>query len=91
MRAMSECLDGAGHAHQVVGDPTLFEVVFTDAPVMNYRDIAGADKQKAAAFNASLRRNGILKPPVKLYLSMAHTDQDIAQTIDAVADAARAL
>ena len=66
-------------------------MVFTDLPVKNYRDTAGADKQKAAAFNASLRRNGILKPPSKLYLSMALTDEDIAQTIEAVADAAGAL
>jgi glutamate-1-semialdehyde 2,1-aminomutase len=91
MRAMGERLGGAGHAHQVVGDPTLFDVVFTDAPVRNYRDTAGADKQKAAAFNACLRRNGILKPPAKLYLSMALTDEDLEQTIEAVTDAARAL
>ena len=91
MRAMATQLGEAGHAHQVVGDATLFDVVFTDLPVKNYRDTAGADKQKAAAFNASLRRNGILKLPSKLYLSMALTDEDIAQTIEAVADAAGAL
>jgi glutamate-1-semialdehyde aminotransferase len=38
-----------------------------------------------------LRRNGILKPPAKLYLSMALTDEDLEQTIEAVTDAARAL
>ena len=91
MQAIGKCLGDGGYAHQVAGDTTLFDVVFTDQQVTNYRDIARADKKKAAAFNAGLRRNGILKPPAKFYPSMALTDDDVAQTIDAVAYAVQGL
>ena len=89
MQAMSAQLSDVGHAHQVVGDTTLFDVVFTETPVRNYRDVVQGDKQKAAAFNAGLRRHGILKPPGKVYMSMALTGADMAQTIEAVGAAAR--
>lgn len=89
MQAMSAQLSDVGHAHQVVGDSTLFDVVFTETPVRNYRDVVQGDKQKAAAFNAGLRRHGILKPPGMVYMSMALTGADMAQTIEAVGAAAR--
>lgn len=89
MKAIGEHLGKAGHACQVVGDPVMFDVVFTDKPVKNYRDVKAGDAKKSAAFNAALREKGILKSPSKFYISLSLTDDDLEQTINAIAYAAK--
>ena len=42
-------------------------------------------------FNALLRERGILKGESKYYISLAHTDEDIAFTIDAWKSAIKVL
>lgn len=85
MDAITENLEKAGIAHQIVGDPTLFDTVFTQRPVRNYRDVLAADAQLNARFNHLLRDKGVFKAPGKMYISLALTDQDIDKTIDAIA------
>ncbi len=89
MNAISEHLGKAGHACQVVGDPVMFDVVFTDKPIRNYRDVKAGNAKKSAAFNAALREKGILKSPSKFYISLSLTDDDLEQTINAIAYAAK--
>ena len=91
MDMLSEHLDTAGIAHQIVGDQTLFDVVFTEKPVRNYRDVFNADAKRNARFNALLREKGIFKSPGKLYPSLAITEADLSQTQDAIAYAAKNL
>jgi len=91
MTMLSDTLSEAGVAHQIVGDATLFDVVFTDKPVRSYRDALGGDNQKNAAFNARLREKGIFKSPGKLYPSLALTEGDLSLTADAVAYAVKYL
>ncbi len=91
MDAFSAHLNEAGHAHRIVGDQTLFDVVFTDRDVRDYRDVHGADMAKNIRFNTLLRERGIFKPMGKTYPSLAITDADIDQTIEAIAYAAKHL
>ncbi|WP_298986947.1 aminotransferase class III-fold pyridoxal phosphate-dependent enzyme [uncultured Roseibium sp.] len=91
MTALANALDGQGIAHQIVGDPVLFDVVFTDAPIKNYRDVLKGDAMKAKVFNQSMRSSGILKPDSKLYTHLALTEADLVQTEVAMETAARAL
>ena len=84
-------LAAAGIPHRIVGHPTLFDVVFTDRDVRTYRDVQGADAARGALFNAVLRRHGILKPPGKVYPSLALTEADFELMNGAVSAAARAL
>ncbi len=91
MAAFSRHLDAAGHAHRVVGHPTLFDVIFIDRTVRDYRDTAAGDKTKNARFNALLRQNGVFKSAGKTYPSLALTEDDLAQTEAAIAAAAQAL
>jgi len=91
MAAFTEALDAAGFAHRVVGDPVLFDVVFTDRDVRNYRDIHAADMARNIRFNDLLRGQGIFKPIGKVYPSLAITDSDLDQTIAAIRHAARHL
>ncbi|MAN80498.1 MAG: aspartate aminotransferase family protein [Rhodospirillaceae bacterium] len=89
--AINEHLGRAGHAHHVAGVPVLFDIVFADGPVRNYRDVMKGDAGKLARFNALLREQGIFKSPSKFYPSLALTDEDIAKTVDAIAYAAKKL
>ncbi|HEY0418285.1 MAG TPA: aminotransferase class III-fold pyridoxal phosphate-dependent enzyme, partial [Acetobacteraceae bacterium] len=83
MAALSGLLRDAGLPAQVVGEPPLFDVVFTAEPVRDYRGTLRGDGKLAARFNAGLRARGILKGPSKYYLSTAHTQDDVAHTIAA--------
>ena len=91
MKGIDECLRSTEHAAQVIGHPTLFDVVFREEVVRNYRDARSGDRDKAARFNATLQANGILKVPGKFYISLALTDTDIEQTLAAVQLAAQQL
>ncbi|HIL18594.1 MAG TPA: aminotransferase class III-fold pyridoxal phosphate-dependent enzyme [Gammaproteobacteria bacterium] len=91
MKGIHECLRDTEPAAQVVGHPTLFDVVFREEAIRNYRDVRSGDRDKAARFNATLQANGILKVPGKFYISLALTDTDIEQTLAAVQLAAQQL
>jgi len=80
----SKALSAAGIPHRVVGDATLFDILFIDRDVRNYRDTQDADGARNAAYNATLRDEGIFKSPGKLYPSLAISDEDIAATAAAV-------
>jgi glutamate-1-semialdehyde 2,1-aminomutase len=91
MAALGRLLKEAGIPAQIAGEPPLFDVVFTDQPVRDYRGTLAGDAELARRFNLLLRERGILKGEQKYYVSLAHTDDDIAFTIDAWQDAIRAL
>jgi len=88
---LSVGLEEHGHAHQIVGDKTLFDVVFTETDVTDYRSWCTGDQTKNALFNQVLRQNGIFKSPGKLYPCLAITDEDLAKTKNAIAIAASAI
>lgn len=83
MNGLSERLEAAGITASVIGVPPLFEVVFTDGPIRNYRDVLRGDAPKLARFNALLRERGIFKGDSKYYVSLAHTQADIELTFAA--------
>jgi glutamate-1-semialdehyde 2,1-aminomutase len=87
MQALDELLKKAGIPAQVIGEPPLFDVVFTDQPIKDYRDTLKGDKALATRFNQLLRARGIMKGESKYYVSLAHNRADIDHTIGAWADA----
>ncbi|GMG80828.1 aminotransferase class III-fold pyridoxal phosphate-dependent enzyme [Paralimibaculum aggregatum] len=86
--AIRSAFAAAGVPVQVVGVPCLFDAVFTEAPVRNYRDIFHADRRRAMDFTRALRNRGVLKPDGKFYISAALTEADLALTEAAIAEAA---
>ncbi|MEM6589225.1 MAG: aminotransferase class III-fold pyridoxal phosphate-dependent enzyme [Pseudomonadota bacterium] len=91
MKAAKEALNAEGIPHRVVGDPTLFELVFTGHDVRDYRDVLQSDTSASARFNAVLREQGLFKSPGKTYPCLALTDDDLAKTRAAYKAAAAAL
>ena len=91
MDMQSDALTAASVPHRVVGDPTLFDIVFTDRDVRSYRDTQAADHAMNARYNAALRAHGVFKSPTKLYPSLALSDEDFSITEAAVQAAVAAL
>jgi len=80
-----------GVTAHVQGDGPLGAVVFTDREVVDYRTAFRSDRERARAFLLGLFRRGIFLNPMstKLYLSLAHTEADIARFLDAARDTLR--
>ena len=84
MDMQTRALNEAGIEHRVCGDPTLFDIYFTDADCVDYRSARHRDPGMNMVWNNALRTNGVFKSPGKLYPSLALTEQDIALTAQAV-------
>jgi len=87
MGTLAELLASAGLPAQVIGEPVLFDVVFTREPVRDYRGTLKGDTDMLKRFNAALRKRGIMKGESKYYVSTAHTEADVKLTIAAWKDA----
>ncbi|MEO3415068.1 aminotransferase class III-fold pyridoxal phosphate-dependent enzyme [Roseovarius sp. CAU 1744] len=91
MTMASDALQAHDIPHRIVGDQTLFEVVFTDADVSNYRDVLQSDTGRQASFNNVLRQEGLFKSAGKTYPCLALTETDLEQTRTAYMRAAEAI
>jgi glutamate-1-semialdehyde 2,1-aminomutase len=83
MGTLTELIQKAGLKAQVVGEPPLFDIVFTDQPIKDYRDTLKGDTAMLKRFNQHLRARGIMKGESKYYVSVAHTRADLDHTINA--------
>ena len=86
-RLLNEAEVGA----QVVGEPPVFDVLYTNAEITDYRSTLGSSKQTAMRFNKLLLDRGVLKSDWKFYVSTVHTQEDIELTFEASASAIEAL
>ena len=91
MKSLSDSLKRNNVDFQIVGDPTLFDVLFTDQYVLNYRDTKKNNANMAKEFNRVLRDCGILKADAKLYTHLAITEEDLQLTDRAFNKASDAL
>jgi glutamate-1-semialdehyde 2,1-aminomutase len=91
MTSLRGLLKEAGLPAQVIGEPSLFDVVFTDIPIRDYRGMLKADAEMARRFNQLLRARGIMKGDTKYYVSVAHTEADLAHLEAAWASAIKVL
>ncbi|KLN58938.1 glutamate-1-semialdehyde 2,1-aminomutase [Kiloniella spongiae] len=91
MEMNRQALDATGIPYRIVGEPPLFDVVFTDQPVTNYRDHQEENTIRNQTFNHALRSQGILKFPGKVYSSLALTEDDFSVIGSALDVAAKSL
>jgi glutamate-1-semialdehyde 2,1-aminomutase len=82
-RALVDISAENGVPVQMCGEDAIFDVYFTDRPVVNYRDGLSADRAMMTRFNAGMLERGVLKGGQKFYPSIVHTDEDVERTIDA--------
>jgi glutamate-1-semialdehyde 2,1-aminomutase len=86
-QGLVELLQHYGIPGQVVGEDPLFDVVFTDEPVNDYRGVLTQNRDLLRHFNNELLTRGVLKGSSKMYISLAHTAADVEQTLTVVREA----
>jgi glutamate-1-semialdehyde 2,1-aminomutase len=76
---LMEALRDLGITGQIIGDGPLGQVIFTEEKIVDYRSAFRSDRAKGRRFMLGLFEKGIFLNPLgtKLYLSLAHTDEDI--------------
>jgi glutamate-1-semialdehyde 2,1-aminomutase len=72
----------AGIPAQIVGEPMVFDIFFTDRPVVDYRATLTSDGARLRRFNETCLRHGVLKGTNKIYMSVAHTEEDVERTLE---------
>lgn len=91
MLGIRDRLDSAGLQTKVVGVGPLFQVWFTDSEIRNYRDAAHhARKGLFRIWWEEMMKRGVLFHPdafENLFVSFAHTDEDVDCTLKAVEQA----
>lgn len=82
-----------GFAVQAPGEDAVFGIRFTQRrPLRSWMDLTTADKDLGYRWALELLKRGLLvNPNEKFYISIVHTDDDIAQTLDIADDAFAAL
>ena len=88
---LAGALRGAGFAVQVPGEAPMFDAVFSELPVVDYRTGLAGDAGLSKQFNALLRERGVFKSAGKLYVSVAHDEADVRFAVAAFEGAAGAL
>ncbi len=74
------------------GEGPLFQVYFTDRPIHTYADTQAADSGRAWQWGMELIARGLFHTPgFKFYISSAHGETEIAETLTAFEDALRAV
>ncbi len=89
MQGIRDAAERAGIPMLVAGPGPVFQTYFTEqTSVHNYREFAAANHEMASRVHAALLDRGVSMVPRGLwFLSVAHTDEDVDQTIEAVTEA----
>ena len=80
---LQRMLDEAEIPARVTGEDVLFDVYFTDADIVDYRSTLTADSATMGRFNEGVVGRGIFKGDSKFYISAAHGESDVEQTLNA--------
>jgi len=89
-RGLNEAAAAAGVPFGATAVGTMAGFFFTDQPVRNYDEARTADVEMFGRFFGALIERGVYFAPSafeSLFLSSAHSDEDIEQTVAAAAEA----
>ena len=89
--ALLQALKAAGVSAQVVGEPPMFDAIFTAEDIVDYRGTLKGDVALSKRFNTLLRERGVFKGEGKMYISLAHDAADIDVASAAFRSAAQQL
>ena len=83
---------GLGRPLQVTGDGNVIGLAFTDGDVTDPRVIAGSDLRALSRLDGELLKRGVLaNTAAKLYVSLAHDEDDLDRVLGAFEEALRAI
>jgi len=81
--SLQDMLDQAEIPANVIGEAPVFDVYFTSDDIFDYRSSQKVDKDKHAKFTSLLLERGIYKNHNKFYVSIAHSQKDVDNTLNA--------
>jgi glutamate-1-semialdehyde 2,1-aminomutase len=87
MDGLTEMIRQRGLPAQVIGEPVLFDIIFAEGEVFDYRSGLQQDSDALRRFNTALRSQGVLKGDTKFYVATAHDSEDVKHTLAAFATA----
>jgi len=85
-RTVSELADDMRISHQLNHIGSMFQIFFSDSPVIDYKTSKKSDTKKFHKFFHHLLKQGVFIPPSQFetaFFSHSHTPDDIEKTIDA--------
>jgi len=83
---LTDLVARAGVPAQVIGEAPLFDIIFTERAVHDYRSTLTSDGALLRAFNQECLKRGVLKGTQKIYVSLAHSETDVERTLDVFRD-----
>jgi glutamate-1-semialdehyde 2,1-aminomutase len=88
---LQRVLDGNGMNLLVFGEGPMWHMLFTDRAPQNWREIIATDMKKLAAFEQEVIAQGLfILPGNRRFISIAHTEEDLQVTFEAVDRACKA-
>lgn len=79
-----QAADSRGIPFQIIGDGPVLQPFFFNDPIHNHPDSQRGDRTRMTSFGDSMVEQRIfINPSGKIYLSTAHSDEDIDQAIEA--------
>jgi glutamate-1-semialdehyde 2,1-aminomutase len=87
-QGVADALKDAGVEVCVSGEPSAFQPWFTSETVIDHKTALTADFAANAKFTEALLDRGVVKAHEKFFVSLAHSEQDIDDTLAAVREAA---
>lgn len=89
--ALDQHMRAAGVPAVTSGFPGMFDIYFTSLEqVRNFRESKNVNAAITAKFSSLLQARGILRAG-KFYISLAHNEEDVEQTVNAIKEAAPVL
>jgi len=83
MEGLTAMIRERGLPAQVIGEPVLFDIIFAEGDISDYRSGLRQNFDALRRFNSALRGEGVLKGDSKFYVSTAHDDDDVMKTLAA--------
>jgi len=91
MSGLREAFDEVQIPVRVSGEPPVFELWFTGSQPIDFRSSQAADQALHRRFTEMLADRGVLKGHEKFFVSLAHGEAEIEQTLAAFREVAGAL
>jgi glutamate-1-semialdehyde 2,1-aminomutase len=91
---LNETIKEVGLEAQVVGFGSVFQILFTNKKIVNYRDTLSSKNELFMKFQKEMRNRGVFiipKPNKRCHISAAHTMEDINYTIENAKEALKKL
>jgi glutamate-1-semialdehyde 2,1-aminomutase len=93
-RAIDDIANDLKIPHQINTTSSMFQIFFTNEPVIDYKTSKNADSKKFQKMFQSLLKKGVFVAPSQfevVFLSDAHTQNDLNKTLDAYAIALKSV